>query len=290
MVKSECGVGVSRAYAFSKLLAQQNRPTQQLASGWASSVLRSALPIRYAACAWWQRLTAHKHASSSARATLRALCPAVSLLAPNTCLAVHGCEDIGPDYAVTLRAWRQAWEEKKEEVLALGYSERFWRKYRFYCECGCAALLWYGLCHGSLSSVCRFARLPVSAPLARTLHSPEPMLSNCVVSYPSSPCSRLLRGRLRRKVSCAGRLLLHSRILLGSWPSELHPPHAPLDSSAPLPHPRPHVAQLTPCAAFLLLFQPCRYIHTYQVTWVKDQEPTLTAADLQRSSECSSGC
>lgn len=58
---------------------------------------------------------------------------------------MHGCEDIGPDYAVTLRAWREAWEEKKEQLLALGYSERFWRKYRFYCECTalcCRALGW----------------------------------------------------------------------------------------------------------------------------------------------------
>jgi len=38
--------------------------------------------------------------------------------------------DIGPDYAITLRAWRAAWEEKKAAVLQLGYSERFWRKYR----------------------------------------------------------------------------------------------------------------------------------------------------------------
>lgn len=30
--------------------------------------------------------------------------------------AVHEVEDIGPDYAVTLRAWRKAWEERKEEV------------------------------------------------------------------------------------------------------------------------------------------------------------------------------
>lgn len=27
------------------------------------------------------------------------------------------------------------------------------------------------------------------------------------------------------------------------------------------------------------------YIHTFQVTWVKDKEPTLTAEDMQRSSE-----
>lgn len=29
---------------------------------------------------------------------------------------VHGCQDIGPDYAVTLRAWRNAWEARQEEV------------------------------------------------------------------------------------------------------------------------------------------------------------------------------
>ena len=37
---------------------------------------------------------------------------------------------MGPDYAITLRAWRAAWEEKRAAVLQLGYSERFWRKYR----------------------------------------------------------------------------------------------------------------------------------------------------------------
>jgi cyclopropane fatty-acyl-phospholipid synthase-like methyltransferase len=52
--------------------------------------------------------------------------------ARGTGMRVHGCQDIGPDYAVTLRAWRDAWEARKEEVLALGYSERFWRKYQFY--------------------------------------------------------------------------------------------------------------------------------------------------------------
>ena len=48
---------------------------------------------------------------------------------------MHGCQDIGPDYAITLRAWRSAWEAKKADVLALGYSERFWRKYQFYFAC-----------------------------------------------------------------------------------------------------------------------------------------------------------
>lgn len=57
----------------------------------------------------------------------------------NVGLLMTGVQDIGPDYAVTLRAWRDAWETRRDEVLALGYSERFWRKYRFYfayCEAG----------------------------------------------------------------------------------------------------------------------------------------------------------
>jgi cyclopropane fatty-acyl-phospholipid synthase-like methyltransferase len=54
-------------------------------------------------------------------------------------LQVHDCQDIGPHYAVTLRAWRAAWEARKAEVLKLGYSERFWRKYR-YSNCRCRTL------------------------------------------------------------------------------------------------------------------------------------------------------
>ncbi|KXZ44875.1 hypothetical protein GPECTOR_61g828 [Gonium pectorale] len=49
-----------------------------------------------------------------------------------TGMALRDTHDIGPDYAITLRSWRDAWEARKPEVLALGYSERFWRKYRFY--------------------------------------------------------------------------------------------------------------------------------------------------------------
>ncbi len=52
--------------------------------------------------------------------------------AAGTGLSVRACVDIGPDYAVTLRMWRAAWEARKREALELGYSPRFWRKYRFY--------------------------------------------------------------------------------------------------------------------------------------------------------------
>ncbi|KAG2447750.1 hypothetical protein HYH02_007208 [Chlamydomonas schloesseri] len=49
-----------------------------------------------------------------------------------TGLALRDTHDIGPDYAITLRSWRQTWDERKADILALGYSERFWRKYKFY--------------------------------------------------------------------------------------------------------------------------------------------------------------
>ncbi|GLI66534.1 hypothetical protein VaNZ11_010410 [Volvox africanus] len=49
-----------------------------------------------------------------------------------TGLVLHDTHDIGPDYAVTLRSWRDAWEKRRDDVLALGYSDVFWRKYRFY--------------------------------------------------------------------------------------------------------------------------------------------------------------
>lgn len=52
--------------------------------------------------------------------------------ARGTGLSVRRVRDIGPDYAVTLRAWRANWEREEAAILALGYSRRFWRKYRFY--------------------------------------------------------------------------------------------------------------------------------------------------------------
>lgn len=56
-----------------------------------------------------------------------------------TGLVLTSKNDIGLHYAITLREWRKQWELKKDQVLALGYSEKFWRKYHFYfayCEAG----------------------------------------------------------------------------------------------------------------------------------------------------------
>ncbi|GBF87498.1 cyclopropane fatty acid synthase [Raphidocelis subcapitata] len=52
--------------------------------------------------------------------------------ARGTGLGVVRVRDIGPDYAITLRAWREAWEREREAALSLGYSQRFWLKYQFY--------------------------------------------------------------------------------------------------------------------------------------------------------------
>ena len=51
-----------------------------------------------------------------------------------TGLVLLSSRDIGTDYAKTLEHWRAAWEANKGDVLALGYSEKFWRKYLFYFE------------------------------------------------------------------------------------------------------------------------------------------------------------
>ncbi|KAI8475498.1 MAG: cyclopropane fatty acid synthase [Monoraphidium minutum] len=52
--------------------------------------------------------------------------------ARGTGLSVVRVRDIGPDYAITLRAWRDAWEREREAIVSLGYSQRFWLKYQFY--------------------------------------------------------------------------------------------------------------------------------------------------------------
>jgi cyclopropane-fatty-acyl-phospholipid synthase len=57
-------------------------------------------------------------------------------------LQLHGLHDMGPDYVRTLRAWRSRFNERKAEVLANGFDERFvrtWNYYLSYCE---SAFLW----------------------------------------------------------------------------------------------------------------------------------------------------
>jgi cyclopropane-fatty-acyl-phospholipid synthase len=57
-------------------------------------------------------------------------------------LIVEHLENIGPDYAPTLRDWREAFERSRDRLLELGYPERIqrmWRYYFAYCEAGFAA-------------------------------------------------------------------------------------------------------------------------------------------------------
>lgn len=48
--------------------------------------------------------------------------------------------DIGPHYAVTLRSWRAAWERERAAILRLGYSDHYWRKFRYHCSFFCFSL------------------------------------------------------------------------------------------------------------------------------------------------------
>ncbi|MBI3884959.1 MAG: class I SAM-dependent methyltransferase [Opitutae bacterium] len=45
---------------------------------------------------------------------------------------LHGLEDLGRDYARTLHAWRNQFDARLDAVRALGFDERFIRKWRYY--------------------------------------------------------------------------------------------------------------------------------------------------------------
>lgn len=69
--------------------------------------------------------------------------PCVSALvdsaARRTDLVLVNLEDIGADYALTLRAWRERFEAARPRLEELGFDERFrrlWRFYLTYCEGG----------------------------------------------------------------------------------------------------------------------------------------------------------
>jgi cyclopropane-fatty-acyl-phospholipid synthase len=47
-------------------------------------------------------------------------------------MVINNVEDMGPDYAVTLRRWAEAFALRTSEVNALGFDERFIRKWNYY--------------------------------------------------------------------------------------------------------------------------------------------------------------
>ena len=54
-------------------------------------------------------------------------------------LRLFHLEDIGPSYALTLKAWRERFMGRRSEVMQAGYDERFirmWEFYLAYCEGG----------------------------------------------------------------------------------------------------------------------------------------------------------
>jgi len=59
--------------------------------------------------------------------------------------------DIGPDYALTLREWRQRWLTRQADILALGYSVQFFRKYEFYFAY-CEAAFEFGYIHDFIAT------------------------------------------------------------------------------------------------------------------------------------------
>jgi cyclopropane-fatty-acyl-phospholipid synthase len=61
--------------------------------------------------------------------------PSVEVFKKQAEIAGLKCKDIflfGKDYAQTLRDWLQRFDEKRSEILAMGYSEEFIRNWRFY--------------------------------------------------------------------------------------------------------------------------------------------------------------
>lgn len=54
------------------------------------------------------------------------------LLAREAGMVLHGSEDMGPDYALTLRRWAESFRARTGDVHALGFDERFVRKWSYY--------------------------------------------------------------------------------------------------------------------------------------------------------------
>lgn len=74
------------------------------------------------------------------RSALTSIGAVAEAVGRTTDLRINHVEDLSPHYALTLRAWRQRFLARLEEVRALGgYDERFirlWEYYLAYCEAG----------------------------------------------------------------------------------------------------------------------------------------------------------
>jgi cyclopropane fatty-acyl-phospholipid synthase-like methyltransferase len=66
------------------------------------------------------------------------LIPSLAALGPalaTTRLGIYGVDEIGPDYAETLRRWRQRFHASLPQVYRLGYDRRFERTWDFSLAC-----------------------------------------------------------------------------------------------------------------------------------------------------------
>ena len=65
-----------------------------------------------------------------------------SLLSEKGGFVLHAFEDFGSDYSKTLRHWRASFSAKLDQVRALGFDDRFIRKWHYYlCYCEAAFAL-----------------------------------------------------------------------------------------------------------------------------------------------------
>ena len=55
-----------------------------------------------------------------------------NLLAVSGGFVLHALDDLGPDYALTLRHWRTEFHRRADAVQALGFDDRFMRKWNYY--------------------------------------------------------------------------------------------------------------------------------------------------------------
>ncbi len=63
------------------------------------------------------------------------LCPSLAVIeraTRDTRLLIRGVTDIGPDYALTLRAWRTRFMDQIEAVRRMGFDDRFVRMWEYY--------------------------------------------------------------------------------------------------------------------------------------------------------------
>ncbi|MCC5972941.1 MAG: class I SAM-dependent methyltransferase [Rubellimicrobium sp.] len=69
-------------------------------------------------------------------------------------LAVDGSIEFGPSYGLTLRRWHETFNEKWDQIAALGFDERFRRMWNFYLT-SCAATFDSGICDVTQITVTR---------------------------------------------------------------------------------------------------------------------------------------